>query len=406
MPSLIDLAALFGQGQQPEGGGLLDRLGAFAGNNQNALIGLGAGIAGGGNWNQAVSRGLQGYQSGQQQDIGQRNQQMTLQALQSSGFTPQQAMLAMLNPKMMESAAPALFPKREFHNADGTIFSHNPYAQNGTTVIGNVPKVQSIPDGATLGSVNAPGNIVGQPTAAPTVTPLMQGGVKLEDVSNMRKEVTSLPEVKRYGEAIPVFRSIQQSLKNPNAAGDIDFIYGIAKIFDPDSVVREGELKIAQSTGSIGEQLQGWFSRLSKGEASLTQDVRERLLEVAKTRMGELKSSVDTRLEPYNSIADRAKINRADIMPQFPAFQVNNGLSKDEFSGRFYGSDVAGIGSPGVRMTPNAANPQQGVPQAKPVPTPQAIQFLRQNVMRAPYFKSDFIERYGEDAFKKAMAGK
>ena len=48
---------------------------------------------------------------------------------------------------------------------------------------------------------------------------------------------------------------INSAQKN-TAASDLDFVYGIAKIFDPESVVREGEMKLAAGAQSIPQQLQ------------------------------------------------------------------------------------------------------------------------------------------------------
>src|SRR4051812_47719255 len=58
-------------------GGFVGPLGNWAGNNSNALIGLGTGIAGAANgqgWGAGLQAGLQGFQSGRQADLKQQQQ--------------------------------------------------------------------------------------------------------------------------------------------------------------------------------------------------------------------------------------------------------------------------------------------------------------------------------------------
>jgi hypothetical protein len=141
--------------------------------------------------------------------------------------------------------------------------------------------------------------------------------VKPGEITEFRKEIYSLPEVKRYSTAIPIFRSMVESAKNPSSAADLDFVYGIAKIFDPESVVREGEMKLVGHAQSIPEAIKGQMEAAIMGRARLTPEARARILETARTRMGELEGSLSTTIEPYKGRADRAKIRHDDVFPQF-----------------------------------------------------------------------------------------
>src|SRR6267142_1906545 len=92
------------------GGGLLDSIGTWAGNNSNALIGLGAGIAGGGkNWNDAFGRGLQGFMSGRRQDLStlqqNQSQNVTYRALLARGIPEAEARAAIGSPEIMRTLA-------------------------------------------------------------------------------------------------------------------------------------------------------------------------------------------------------------------------------------------------------------------------------------------------------------
>lgn len=172
------------------------------------------------------------------------------------------------------------------------------------------------------GSANAGGTPGGAGSAATTPTARPVAGIpqvpKFDEVMGIRKEITNLDEVKRYTQAIAPYRSMLSSRHINSTAADIDFVYGVAKIFDPDSVVREGEMVIVRKTQSLPEQVQGWLQRVLKGGESLTPEARERILDVANTRMNELKGSMDMRIKPYMEIGQRYNIKPEDIMPQMP----------------------------------------------------------------------------------------
>jgi hypothetical protein len=143
-------------------------------------------------------------------------------------------------------------------------------------------------------------------------------GPKLDDVTQIRKEVSALPEVKRYGEAITAFNTMAQAHTKDSAAADLAFVYGVAKIFDPDSVVREGEMKLVGSAQSIPEDVKGFIKRAAYGEGRLDAAARGRILEVARAKMEELDGAVKTRTTPYDGIAERNGIRRDDIQPVLP----------------------------------------------------------------------------------------
>lgn len=113
---------------------------------------------------------------------------------------------------------------------------------------------------------------------------------EMEDA--LRKEYASAPETKRYIEAEPIYRSMTQSAKIDTGAADLDLVYGIGKIMDPGSVVREGEMVMVNRASPVAEMLQGYINSIS-GQGKLTPESRSRLLEMARTRMGELRGSHD-----------------------------------------------------------------------------------------------------------------
>ena len=91
-----------------------DGFSGWLGNNSNALIGLGAGLAGGGkNWNEAVGRGLQGFMSGRQQDSATLQQNLsknlTYQALIARGVPEAEVRAAMGSPEILRALTNQVF---------------------------------------------------------------------------------------------------------------------------------------------------------------------------------------------------------------------------------------------------------------------------------------------------------
>lgn len=150
---------------------------------------------------------------------------------------------------------------------------------------------------------------------------------EMED--NLRKEYTGSGETKRYIEADPIYRSMVKSATNDTGAADLDLVYGIGKIMDPGSVVREGEMVMVNRSSPFAEMLQGYIGSI-QGQGKLTPETRSRLLEMARTRMSELRTAHD---EVTGGITARAKergidpsrvlSRQYDALPDAPIYSPN-----------------------------------------------------------------------------------
>lgn len=150
---------------------------------------------------------------------------------------------------------------------------------------------------------------------------------EMED--SLRKEYTGSGETKRYVEADPIYRSMVKSATNDTGAADLDLVYGIGKIMDPGSVVREGEMVMVNRSSPFAEMLQGYIGSI-QGQGKLTPETRSRLLEMARTRMSELRTAHD---EVTGGITARAKergidpsrvlSRQYDALPDAPIYSPN-----------------------------------------------------------------------------------
>jgi hypothetical protein len=130
-------------------------------------------------------------------------------------------------------------------------------------------------------------------------------------VAGLRKEFNDLPEVKNYRATVPILAS---AMKAPdNKAGDIQFAYTIGKIFDPNSVVREGELKLVGEAANVMQKYLGELQALTAGKGRLTAQTRAELLAAAESRVGELKSAHDTARATYEKQADAQGLPKDQI---------------------------------------------------------------------------------------------
>lgn len=282
--------------------------------NPMTLMALGSGIMQGG-----FGKGLQLAMAGSSLD--QKNKQMqqaqnaTIAALKAKGFSDAEIALAASSPEAMKAAISKIMPTYSAHNVGSTAGSFNP-ATGDFKPSYVEPKIEKIQPGESI--IQIGGSPGGERSATP-ITGLPQLPAKFGDVSEMRKEIGALPEVKRVAEATPIFRSMVQSASKNSAAADLDFVYGVAKIFDPDSVVREGEMKLVGSAQSLPEDIRGYIERVAMGGGRLTPEARSRILEVAHTRINELKGGFDARVNPYADIAKRFGIRPEDVIPTVPA---------------------------------------------------------------------------------------
>ena len=70
-------------------------------------------------------------------------------------------------------------------------------------------------------------------------------GTQRSASTQLRKEFNNLPQVKDYRLVLPLYE--RASTAPDTRAGDISLIYALGKMFDPGSVVREGELTLSQN---------------------------------------------------------------------------------------------------------------------------------------------------------------
>jgi hypothetical protein len=95
----------------------------------------------------------------------------------------------------------------------------------------------------------------------------------------------------------------------------------MAKIMDPGSVVRESEMTVAQAIATLPQQLQATVQSQLQSSGRLTPEVREAIMQEAHSRIGSYQSMFDQDISMYRGIAQRGRMNEADVLPSFGPYE-------------------------------------------------------------------------------------
>jgi hypothetical protein len=142
-----------------------------------------------------------------------------------------------------------------------------------------------------------------------------------EASSKLRQEVQGLPSYKNIAQSAPVYKSMLEAAGRDTRAADVNMIYGMAKIMDPGSVVRESEMTVAQAIATLPQQLQATVQSQLTTSGRLTPDVREAIMQEAHSRIGSYQSMFEQDAGMFRGIAQRNRMNEADVLPTFGPYE-------------------------------------------------------------------------------------
>jgi hypothetical protein len=162
-------------------------------------------------------------------------------------------------------------------------------------------------------------------------------GTKVATTStNLRKEFDDLPEVKSYKMALPAFNAIRDAVGRNTTQSDINIVYGLAKLYDPTSVVREGEYATVANSPNIPERIKGYAQYLAGG-GRLTPETKRQIMDEATGRIGSYETEYSAARNNYSDIAKRSG---ADSTLLFPS-EFKPAAGKSDTSKTISLSDIA-----------------------------------------------------------------
>lgn len=143
---------------------------------------------------------------------------------------------------------------------------------------------------------------------------------KFNDVSSLRKEVQLLPSYKNLAQAAPIYKTMMDAAGRDSKAADLNLVYGLGKIFDPGSVVREGEMVMVKDTASLPDWLVGAINSLNGGQR-LQPATRKAIMDEAYSRYQSYRALFDQDAKFYGGIVQRGGFDAADVLPSFEEMQ-------------------------------------------------------------------------------------
>jgi hypothetical protein len=140
----------------------------------------------------------------------------------------------------------------------------------------------AVPPTATgAGAATPPVPAVVPPTApAPaTGSPLvqLQPSIGPGEVNPVAQRYLHNPVIVSMENAKNGYSSFIGNVNNNDPAADLALVIGAAKVLDPPSVVREGEVENVKKTGGIMDKYIGMINQAATGESGLTKEVRAQL---------------------------------------------------------------------------------------------------------------------------------
>jgi len=132
-----------------------------------------------------------------------------------------------------------------------------------------------------------------------------------DNEASFRKEFSARPEVANYGTILPQYTSAIQA--GNNKAGDLNLVNAFAKILDPNSVVREGEVAMASSVGGAKEQIKGYLAAIT-GKGGLTPDQRAEIMGEIRTRGSQAADAYNLTRRNYTGMAQEYGIPSSRIV--------------------------------------------------------------------------------------------
>jgi hypothetical protein len=183
---------------------------------------------------------------------------------------------------------------------------------------GPTPKGPDAPSGYEF---NADGSL--RPIKGGPADP--QGPNNRRNSMQLRKEYEDQEAVKTYRTVLPLY---ERAAKAPDSrAGDISVIYALGKMFDPGSVVREGELQLSMNAAPWLQQMAAGIKSQITGEGRLTPPMRATILDALNGQVEALRQPYEQERARYGQYASDSGMTPDSVVGPDPAaaFQPKGG---------------------------------------------------------------------------------
>lgn len=167
----------------------------------------------------------------------------------------------------------------------------------------------------------------------------------------LRDDFRAEPAIKSFQEALPLINAARDAVQRNTPQADINLVFAVAKIFDPTSVVREGEYITVRNTQALPDQILSTIERVNGG-SRLTAETRQNLL-----------AEADGRYQAYRQNADQAR-------SEYVRIGKNGGIDAERWLPKI---DFE-RGQPSVIRGAAGTERRQGKPETPALPKPGDVQ--------------------------------
>jgi hypothetical protein len=139
-------------------------------------------------------------------------------------------------------------------------------------------------------------------------------------------------ESKNWNVVKPAYEKIKASSASANGAGDMSMVYGIMKMLDPGSTVREGEYANAAQVGGAAARFLNTYNSLIAGD-KLSPEARKQILAEAEKVYVVEKTNQERIDNFYRGLSERYKLNPQNVMTDYgsrPTHRFNPATGKLE----------------------------------------------------------------------------
>lgn len=189
-------------------------------------------------------------------------------------------------------------------------------AQLGTQVIGQSADNKATTSASIENNKRTVGASLENAAATREVANATRDAAKIQtgfaNEQGLRKEFEGLPEVKNYKQAYPAYAAVKDSVGRNTPQSDINLVYAIAKLYDPNSVVREGEYATVANSPNIPERIKGYAQYLAGG-GRLSPETKKQILDEATGRMGTYEAEARKAKGSYEGIAKKRGMDPASV---------------------------------------------------------------------------------------------
>lgn len=143
------------------------------------------------------------------------------------------------------------------------------------------------------------------------------GGPKLSDVNSFTGRIVGMPSYKNLAQSQGAWAQMSGAYTRNTPQADLSMVIALAKLYDPDSVVREGEVETVKKTGNLPSELYAQFLYLTGEEGSrLHPDVRKGMLQEGYAKIKGFEQAWQNDRKYFLDQAARYGFNPADV-PDF-----------------------------------------------------------------------------------------